>query len=234
MPFRELILFNLIKYIVTSDEDAIQNLASLMLCFGNDVVEQILSKFDKKYYKQTSHIRSCRTYINKINVYFTDSAIEDIVTFKLMHFSHIIKPCIKLSKRLKGIVTILHNHVYVYDANDQLLELLLQKYSPQMYTYSATRLPIVKFGAKTIICGVPSITYLTYILTNVSVNCNTRVVVTKKCVKILLYHENRFILQSLFNKGSGIINESLKHMFYFLSGGHSPYFESSITRLNSL
>ncbi|ANS71141.1 viral late transcription elongation factor [Pteropox virus] len=216
MSFRELILFNVLKFIIMSDTKSLKTLASLSLAFGSDIVEKNLSKFNKRYYKHILQITQCTEYVPILDLEFDSDVIREIIKLRLLSFNHTIKPLSKLKLTMKGVITVSRNKVYIYDANDELLEMVMKQYNPSMYNYISSKKPKVIKGSNILVCGFPKISYFAYSISKIYVNVPTTVVVTDTCISTLLKDKHCDILKNIFNNGSGVLNESFKQLFYFL------------------
>ncbi|ABF26247.1 late transcription elongation factor [Variola virus] len=220
MPFRDLILFNLSKFLLTEDKESLEIVSSL--CRGFEIsYDDLITYFpDRKYHKYIYKVFEHVDLSEELSMEFHDTTLRDLVYLKLYKYSKCIRPCYKLGDNLKGIVVIRDRNIYIREANDDLIEYLLKEYTPQIYTYSNEHVPIA--GSKLILCGFSQVTFMAYTTSHITTNKKVDVLVSKKCIDKLVDPINYQILQNLFDKGSGTINKILRKIFYSVTGGQTP------------
>ncbi|AEN03648.1 late transcription elongation factor [Yokapox virus] len=220
MPFRDLILFNLSKFLLTDDIKSLELVSSL--CRGFEIsYDQLISYFpDRKYHKHISKVFDIRELTSELNIEFPETTLYDLIYLRLYKYYKYIKPCYKLDASMKGIVIIKNTNIFIREANDILLEYLFKEYNPQIYSYSVEHTDII--GSKIILCGFSKVTFMAYTTSNITTNQKIDVVVTKKCIESLSKSDNYQLVKHIFDKGTGTINKILSKIFYSLGGGQFP------------
>ncbi len=124
---------------------------------------------------------------------------------------------------MKGIVFIKNRNVYILHTNDELIDFLFKEYDPYIYTYEIDK-PDNLSGSKIILCGYDKVTFYTYLITKIVTNQTVDIVVTDKCIELLLQPQNKQLLKDLFNNSNDMINKILKKIFYSVidGGGQTP------------
>ncbi|AST09473.1 VLTF [NY_014 poxvirus] len=220
MPFRDLILFNLSKFLLTEDIKSLELVSSL--CRGFEIsYDQLISYFpERKYHKHISRVFEITELTSEFDIEFPKTAFYDLIYLRLYKYSRSIRPCYKLDASMKGIVIIKDRNIFIREANDELLEYLFKEYNPQIYSYSVERTDIA--GSKVILCGFSEVTFMAYTTSHITTNQKVDVVVTKKCINSLIDNDNYQIVKDLFDKGTGTINKILRKIFYSFLGGQAP------------
>ncbi|ASK51257.1 Late transcription elongation factor (VLTF) [Eptesipox virus] len=221
MSFRDLILFNLIRFILLEDEDSMLLVSSLCRSFNIDVRELKNEIIDKRYFKYIDAIFNCKKLNTNILLNYPENIIYELVYLRLYKFSKFIKPSFKLSPTMKGTAIIKDNTISIRGLNEEFLNFLVKEYDPSIYIYTST-LPKSLYKSKIICCNYNKVTYYAYSIAHIITNIKTDIIVTNKCINSLLLSDNEQILKSLFDKGEGIINKILKKIFYSVfSGGQT-------------
>ncbi|AOE46413.1 transcriptional elongation factor [Sheeppox virus] len=222
MPFRDLILFHLSKFILTKNEDSIKTTLSLCRGFDVDLEELMISFLSKKYLKKLTNIEY-NNLLPELTISFPNDIVNELIKLRLYKFYKIIKPSLKLKNTMKGIVFIKNRNVYILHTNDELIDFLFKEYDPYIYTYEINK-PDNLSGSKIILCGYDKVTFYTYLITKIVTNQTIDIVVTDKCIELLLQPQNKQLLKDLFNNSNDMINKILKKIFYSVidGGGQTP------------
>ncbi|AQT37597.1 transcriptional elongation factor [Myxoma virus] len=225
MPFRDLILFHLSKFLLTENEDSIKMFVSLCRGFDINPEHLILSVLNKQYLKKLTKVIRHEMLLPDITVCFQDDIVNELLRLRLCKFSKQIKASYKLTASMKGIVYVKDQKIYLSAVNDELLDFLLKEYTPHIYKYYPGK-PNTIIGSKIILCGYDKITFFTYYTTHVVTNQRVHVVVTDKCIDSLLQPQHHPLLKKIFDGSNDVVNKVLKHIFYSVfceeGGGQSP------------
>ncbi|QDJ95069.1 late transcription elongation factor VLTF [Hypsugopox virus] len=218
MSFRDLILFNLARFLLLEDDDSKQLVASLCRSFNIDINEIKNEISDKRYYKYIDIIFNCNQLNSNISLSYPENIIKELIYLRLCKFSKYIKPSFKLTSTMKGTAIIKDNTISIRGLNEDFLNYLVKEYDPTIYIYTS-KLPVSLYKCKIICCGFKNITFFAYSVAHIIVNTKTNIILTNKCISSLLLNENVHILKNIFDKGEGVINKILKKIFYSVFDG---------------
>ncbi len=219
MSFRDLILFYLCRFLLTEEDSYLKRVKSLCRCFNLEYSEFSSLFPERKYVRLMNRLSDC-SLLEEVRLGFPSDVMREIVKLRLYEFSKTIRPFFRFPKEMNGVAIINCRNIYIVNANDSLIDFLLQEFDPRFYTYSTTSNLTSVFGCKVLICGLPKVTFIAYLTSKIITNSEVEVVVTEKCIDLLM--SNHQLLSKLFDSGHGSVNKVLKRIFYLLVGGHSP------------
>ncbi|QRI42819.1 putative elongation factor [Cheloniid poxvirus 1] len=234
MSFRELISYNLLKYLTSGNNDYLEKFVSLCNSFDIDRVK-ILSKFyNSRKTKLITNALKCNNYLKEIELSYPDDIIKDLVTLKLNKFTKTIKRNYKLPKGGAGIA-IIHNNIVNYKVDQNILSYLKFKYIPSIYSYyEDENLSVENMPRNSIILifDKESIDYFTYIsCKKLLSNNDIKITVTDECINKLLDVKNKDLLDSIFsNRCNNILSNTLNEIYSAVT--NSLYLEDSISFTN--
>ncbi|CCD83229.1 transcriptional elongation factor [Squirrelpox virus] len=228
MPFRELILFHLTRFLLSGDESSLAEFSSLCQGFQVDARAVVEGLGERRFSRLAAQAAACRVCLPEVTLSFPEDALREVLRLRLSRFSRVVRATARLDPAMRGVAVVAGREVSVRDADERMMEFLEAEYDPELYRYSAERVTRVKTGARILACGVARVSFLAYAAANVVVNRDAAVVVTERCLDGLLRPENRHVLQGLFARGTGV-NAALRRIFYFLEGGHSLYGAESMS-----
>ncbi|ABI99216.1 transcriptional elongation factor [Deerpox virus W-848-83] len=221
MPFRDIILFYLLKYLLTENHYSMRMIISLCRVYDIKIEDLIVSALSKKYLRKFSKILSYPdVLLPEISICFPENIIHELLLLRVQKFSKSIRASYRLTKNMKGIVIVKNRYLFVVHANDDLLNYLFKEYNPQLYIYDIGK-PSDVCGSKMILCGYSKIKFYTSLVTNIITNQKIDIVVTEKCIELLAQNEQ--LVKDLFDKSNDKINRLLRQVFYsVLGGGQTP------------
>ncbi|ARF02696.1 SWPV1-094 [Shearwaterpox virus] len=234
MSFRELISYNLLKYLITGNTEYMEKFVSLCNSFDIDRVK-ILSKFyNSKKTKLITNALKCNSYLEEVVLAYPDDIIKDLVTLKLNKFTKTIKRNYKLPSDGSGIAVI-YDNVIKYKVNEKILSYLKFKYIPSIYNYfeeDDISIDNIPRNAIIVIFDINSINYFTYVSCKKIVsNIDIKIVVTEDCIDKLLDVKNRDLLDNIFsNKSNNVLSNTLNEIYSAVIS--SLYLEDSISLIS--
>ncbi|AAR83451.1 transcriptional elongation factor [Canarypox virus] len=231
MSFRELIYYNLLKYLVSGDTAYMEKFVSLCDSFGIDRVKMLSKFYNSRKTKLITNALKCNTYLDELELSYPDDIIKDLVTLKLNKFTKTIKRSYKLPNRGSGIAIIYDNTVK-YNVDDEILSYLKLKYLPSIYTYfkeDTLSTEDIPRDSVILIFDQDSISYFTYISCKKIVsNTDIKITVTEDCINKLLDEKNKDLLDSVFaNRSNNVLSNTLNEIYSAVMS--SLYLEDSIS-----
>ncbi|AUD40182.1 putative transcriptional elongation factor [Flamingopox virus FGPVKD09] len=221
MSFRTLISYNLLKYLVSGDEEYMEKFISLCNSFNVDRVKVLTKYYTSKNTKLISKALNCDTYLKEIELSYPDNILKELVTIKLSKFTKTIKRSYKLPNEGIGIIVISGNEIK-YNADNSTVSYSKLKYIPSIYRYTeypdGIKTEDIPKESIVLIFGKDYLDYFTYMLAKkVLSNKDIKIKVTEQCIDHLLNESNTDMLDTVFsNKTNNIISSTLNDIYLSL------------------
>ncbi|AID46816.1 putative elongation factor [Penguinpox virus] len=221
MSFRTLISYNLLKYLVSGDEEYMEKFISLCNSFNVDRVKVLTKYYTSKNTKLISKALNCNTYLKEIELSYPDNILKELVTIKLSKFTKTIKRSYKLPNEGIGIIVISGNEIK-YNADNSTVSYCKLKYIPSIYRYTEypddIKTEDIPKESIVLIFGKDYLDYFTYMLAKkVLSNKDIKIKVTEQCIDHLLKESNTDMLDTVFsNKTNNIISNTLNDIYLSL------------------
>uniref|UniRef100_A0AAU7E282 Late transcription elongation factor OPG087 n=1 Tax=Rousettus bat poxvirus TaxID=3141933 RepID=A0AAU7E282_9POXV len=219
-----MILYDLVRYLVTENDRFLARFNSLCRSFSVDV-PLLLSKFSTaRNARLIARALNCKTCTDEeIDLRLPDDALRELLRLKLRRITRTARRSARLTPAMRGAACVTGTTVFRACANRALIDFLEAEYNCSVYTHVDVDRLVMKPRSKVYFCGVDPVPFFPCISASVVSNIRARVELTDACVDALLSEQHAALLQQVFMNGADTaLNVAMRQIFYFLRGGQTP------------
>ncbi|ALA62426.1 putative elongation factor [Turkeypox virus] len=218
MSFKELILYNLVKYLMGGDDIYMKTFISLCGSFGVDRVKVLNRFYNSRNTRLISKILKCNDFLNEIELCYPSNILYDLIMLKLDKFTKTIKKSYKLPEYGNGIV-IIYNDIILYKGDNNVIDYIKSRYPSSVYRYIEQKIEIatrdIPTDSTVLVFGYKNLEYFTYISSRkILSNTDVKITVTEECINKLLEKPNLKLLDIMFNnKSNNPLSNTLNEIY---------------------